>query len=712
MAIPATRLDDKINATQFRAFAGLVLFVQAGYCNIATKDIPQVELSPVVQADLSTRRVCLDTDIALDIDSSYSPFHNIVAYRIQWGDGTDTGWVVAWPPGPLAYGAAAGEWPDFGTYTITISVRDDAGGGVGGPFEATIEEQIEVVDCTEFPFDAWAGLDGGGVYRVGSPWVARNAGLTGDWLTVYDIDVNTARTHRGEAEVWIATAAGVAVSVDGGEHWRKLALEDPEDTWGVGITAALLNYTMIARDVVNTDKCYVIAEYDSNPGNDEWVGYLLYTDDNFDTWTWKPLGGAYQAAGAWGYVQAVPRFFTAEGDQLDAITAALVNPTNATGAPNGQYGGFTRTYTNRTGACFHDFLYEIILDLGSYITLDPGTVDGGINVEMIIGALTDTMTYGANEPDIRLYGAYGGADWQSILHWDGAVDGYIPALPSTKNDNANVPSGIIHTAAFRFMKIRHQSAAYTGSGTCRMLIDGVRVYPDTVFNWFRPFAISVDKKTGRYLYMSMWNGDRNRLLVWDTEDMATWINERNIGGVDPNPDYRQAKVLSPKWLDAEVTGYETLVWGNLGGAGNTGIRVMPAIEYGTPFSKYGYPVVGFGHGDLAIAVRNYHGYAEWPYEDEMYVGQTAQIYYSIDAGASWATYGGNVGGDVAFVQLPQVGGLLNLDYLGELIVGNRDLTAGDATRITYSMDDGVTYRDVSTGLPATDVRVIRLLSER
>jgi hypothetical protein len=151
-----------------------------------------------------------------------------------------------------------------------------------------------------------------------------------------------------------------------------------------------------------------------------------------------------------------------------------------------------------------------------------------------------------------------------------------------------------------------------------------------------------------------------------------------------------------------------LVWEIVGGIG-TGIYLFPAFEYGTPFTKYGYPVTGFEFSDISdINLSVYYG-AEWPLQNTIYVTRASTLRVTVDQGSNWSSLG-SVGAN--FVPLPQTGGLLSPDWLEEFIVGNSDLTAGNADRVHYTMDNGATWFDVSTGLPATDVRVLRLLSER
>lgn len=696
--IPAARLDDKINACKFSAWAGMFVDIQPNYCNLLDDDISQVQLSPRLRFNLSTWRVCIGQDLAWNLgtaaDPSYSPNYDptaadhLTSYEVDWGDGNSTG-VVAYPAGgppPSGnYGAAAGEWPTAGDYTITVTLIDDDGN------TTIVEVQVEVVDCTLFPFDGYAGTEGSGVYRA-TTWTAVNGDLSGDWLTVYDIDINYARRQGGYYQVLIATKAGLAISDNGGSSWRRIELSNPADTWGVGVTANLLSYRRIARDASNPDVCYVIADYDSGGGN--WVGYMLRTSDNWTSHTWYPLGGAYQAVATWGYVQETSLYYHHREGSGSPIYAPVAQ-TNLLGAPDGQYGGARVDFTNRQND-MNPAMVFLLLDLGSWIELAAGTVDGGINYAAIIGASADTMTFVAADMDIRLYTEPN----SSIGQWAGGA-GYPPGgLPNTLSGNPSI------STEFRRIVVQLWSSpgAYTGTGFFRHLFDGFRFYPSAVFQWLRPLDIAVSRGDGRYLYMTTIEGGSARWRVYDTtlslsqplyaiRDLSSGVAVSGANVITP-----YASTIPQRNQKALLHGY----WGNW--ARLATIDLDPAL-----FQQYGYwqNVVVTEIGSYA-GINSVANAADWLDEDHFVAIDTNRPYVTVDGGANWTAR------TIIHANFETVTQSIisHPDYVGEYALGNSNIAAGDARRVVYTMDDGITWMDVSAGLPAgLDINVVRILSE-
>jgi hypothetical protein len=699
--IPAARLDDKINATRFSAWAGMFVDIQPHYCALGDRDISQIDFSPVISIFyLSTWRVCLgqDVDWCLGLVGNlvYSPNYppgniatdNLASYLIDWGDGTtDGGDPGGDPPVCGTHGAGALEWPTAGDYTITVTLTDDAG------YSTTIRVQIEVVDCTLFPFDGYAGSDGSGVYRA-TTWTAVNGDLSGDWLYVYDIDINYARKQGGHYQVLIATKAGLAISDDGGASWRRIELSNPADTWGVGVTAARLSYRRIARDASNPDVCYVIADYDSGGGN--WVGYMLRTSDNWASYTWYPLGGAYQTVATWGYVQETSLYYHHREGSGSPVYSP-VSQTNLLGAPDGQYGGARVDFVNRQND-MNPAMVFLLLDLGAWIELSAATVDGGINYEAIIGASADTMTFVAADMDIRLY-----TEPNSFIgQWAGGA-GYPPAVPTALNGSPSI------STEFRRIVVQLWSSpgAYTGTGMFRHLFDGFRFYPSAVYPWLKPYDIAVSRGDGRYLYMTTWEGGGVCWRVYDTTLSVSQplyaIRQLRSGTSAAN----HVQVLTPYMPTIPQRNQKALLHGDW----STNWERLAVVDLDPAlFQQYGYwqnvtrTEIGATYGGAAsLAVA-----ADWLDEDHFYAVDINAPYVTIDGGATWTA---RTVVHANFEVSPQ-SIISHPDYVGEYALPNSNIAAGDARRVVYSMDDGLVWMDLSAGLPAgLDINVVRLLSE-
>lgn len=109
-------------------------------------------------------------------------------------------------------------------------------------------------------------------------------------------------------------------------------------------------------------------------------------------------------------------------------------------------------------------------------------------------------------------------------------------------------------------------------------------------------------------------------------------------------------------------------------------------------------------GDSATWTTDWIGAAVWEEWDMIYLarnGASDQLLKTIDGGANWT-----VQSALPFEVAPRAF-RAHPDYLEEFIIGNR---AG--ANVRYSMDDGATWFDVSNGLPASPVNVVRFLSER
>ena len=120
-------------------------------CQINSDAIMGVTKVPVVILSLSPNPVCLSNSMAWNFTGSYAPGSTISSRAIDFGDST----VVdpAGVSGTHTYATA-------GTFTVTATVRE------GGGTEQVIEEEVNVIDCTNLLLlsNIYAATDGSGVW--------------------------------------------------------------------------------------------------------------------------------------------------------------------------------------------------------------------------------------------------------------------------------------------------------------------------------------------------------------------------------------------------------------------------------------------------------------------------------------------------------------------------------------------------------------------
>lgn len=741
MALPPARIDDKIHAAKFKAHAGLVVSVEPHYCNILDPVIVDVQLSPVIVWNMGTRRLCEDVDTFWNLGNggagpagwSYSPnfdptsavTDNLDTYTIDWGDGNVTGPLaygahpVGAPPAGVygANGTYANEWPLVGgelshTYTISITLLDNDGNST------TIEEQVEIVDCTveaAFPFEAYAGLGGGGgVYRGGLTWTTRNTGLTGDWLTVNDLDINYGIVVGGEPEVWIATNAGLAYSRNGGATWSLIVLDDPPNSWAdaPAPTAQSVTYYKIARK--NSAEFIVLVHY-KNAGL-VYRGYMLRTEDNGQLFTWYNLGGKTQEIATWGMPEQVilpwwcDKAVNEELGGDGSPVRTLVNPYNIL-FDNGVGGGCKVDFTARPGASWMKQRL-LLLDLGTYVTLQNATQDGGINNQWRLVSSQDTMTV-ADQTAMVLYVHGTSYDQWKCDCCISATWAQLWGAPYPFATPQVVSSLVNSTDPVRWLWVTIEAYdLYSNTGFHRHLIDWIKVYPHTVLDEVWPLSATFSKGTGRWLYMTILEGGNLRLRVYDTSQSYSYpANTCNMSW----PAVSSIQIeLYERWLGVQAMQDRSKAYMDR-------YFIMHG-RFGWPESKSYINYVFEGTGleepiyrrsdvawsdDSLAAVADVVGEVIWPTKDKVYLfvndAGACEVHMTDDYGDTWTNLG-----VIGVGQVAHRCAMDNPDYWDEYIAGRR--AAGGAPRVRYTMDDAANWFDTDTDLPANAVQVLRILS--
>lgn len=723
MTIPATRIDDKIHACRFKAWGGLVISIEPGYCHIVDDDIPQVDLSPVIDFSLGTRRVCEDVDVAWDMTNSYSPFDTLVGpppagttWAIDWGDGnTSSGNNIATASGN--YGAAANEWDLAGAasavFDITITLTDDSG------LQTIITIQIEVVDCTAFPFMGYAGLGGDGPY-VATTWSSMVGDLSGSWLTVNDISVMD--LPGGVREVWIATDGGLAVTRNNGASWRIAVLGDPPNDWDDGTAPTIddVQFIAVSHNPNRANQVFALAQW-QNAVSDERGAFLRSFDYGY-SWTWKSLGGNAATAATWIYPKSVlsdvwcwsDTPIVPNGSHQPPDEWELTDPDNAL-SDDGTYGGGRVYWDDReTNQTSNNSEFLFVLDLGCYITLNPATVSGGINVKATTGNCTDELSFIACNQEIgleamsldmdtgQLVGGSPGCPLNSIgnlLQWTCAMDGYPPDY---------ITKSAVKTIAtpFRYAVIyaSNTHAAYFGTGIVEALIGYARFYPHTVQSEVLPIGLAVNPG-GSYLYITYHQAGSIRLKRYEIDDdneTCAFTGDMSLGTAtqaDVAARTYWAMPYVPNIHSTDVSDY-IYIYGRMNapaGLGGTKHLIM-SDDRGASWSdigdstSWGGNCIGGFIVEPSTALKMY-----------VFLNTAQRLWVTVDGGSNWTNRAATPFDTEAVDIHP--------DYLGEFIIGN---LAAAANPVRYSMDDGLSWFVTSAGLPgapAGAVNALKLLTE-
>ncbi len=672
-----------------------------------------VQLSPVIKWNQGARRVCEDTDVSYNLgtvaDPSYSPNYdptagadNLTSYEIDWGDGNSTG-VQAYPAGGPPpngdYGAAAGEWDLAGaatiTFTITITLTDDDGNST------TIYEQIEVVDCTAFPFDAWGAIADAPYHAT--TWSAMTAGLTGDWLDVNDVNI------ENPGEVWIVTEAGLAWSDDVGLTWHKVDLDDPPNSWEdhPAPTASSVSYKQMVRPLSFPYVAYVLVGYQEGGG--DYRAYLLTTSDNFLTSSWVPLGqGGLDPQ--WIYldsmIQGVDWFGAAT--QCDTAVLSDVNQVDILGAPDAAVGG------SRVDFPFDDVcgvrIEWGIYDLGEFITLDAAITDDGDNVRIQMGNTAGgTLDRGAGTscPDAN--------DAGSLSIQTGVIANYpwTWRIKAADLDWAGELYTAARTEATPFRYVRIVTCVDMGSPSpfkhagdfLQMLADYVGFLPAVVPALERRALGIAVNTAGTYLYLTLLEDGIITLRVYSVAG-TTLIPEsvENLGAAtNAQIDSRTywAKPYCPPIMGGAYSQH-VYVYGCLNPGWNGIEHLVFSGDAGVSFDPIGDEgwYTESWIGDMACdPLKEFPLYVCLNDTSEV----APRLFILDESGGTW----------VSPDDLPFDSEAMSLhpDYLYELIVGDR--APAGAVIVKYTMDDGVTWFDVSAGITAAQaVRSLKILSER
>lgn len=226
---------------------------------------------PVAIINLSQTTICLNDSITYDGRSSYDPDGTVTSYYWTFGDGTTSS-------------AANGthQYLALGTFTITLTVTDGTG------LQGSAYGQVNVIDCTNPPwFEIYLGHRSAGPYHFSTAgvWTSRSTGLTGQWLNIRCLRMNPFKKYGmfGSREIWIATQAGVAYSIDDMATWNQVTMPNPRNTAGdfPAPQVSQLDWYCISFNPMYDNEIYILA----GTATRTWV---YWTEDSSSTWdSWQ-----------------------------------------------------------------------------------------------------------------------------------------------------------------------------------------------------------------------------------------------------------------------------------------------------------------------------------------------------------------------------------------------------------------------------------------
>jgi len=225
-----------------------------------------LEMSPIVQF--------VNTNVTWDVSDSGHATGTIDTYDIDFGDG-----IIADVSGASWAGAKTGtvQYTVVGFWTATCTVTDTLG-VTSGPAKI----QVQIIDEMDGIGYFYTGTTDAGAYITDSTGAtAINTGLSGDWLKLRSLRLHPIfkSLPQNLQHLWIATAAGVARSDDGGATWILITLAtmgEPNDA--TTETSADLDVIDIAFNPLDWKEIAVYREASSGP---IWV---YVTSDYGTTW--------------------------------------------------------------------------------------------------------------------------------------------------------------------------------------------------------------------------------------------------------------------------------------------------------------------------------------------------------------------------------------------------------------------------------------------
>jgi hypothetical protein len=222
---------------------------------------------PVAIIDLDPNPSFTGDGILYTGTASYDPDGSITAYAWSFEGHSPSSGTAS--NGTLSYATA-------GTYTIELTVTD----GTGLQSNPARQELVVVAKYAHL----LTGGSSGVYYSDGnSPitWTAKNTGLSGNDLIVYDVIVEPSTSFLPDANktIWRATTGGIQVSNDGGATWAEKVPGTVSNAWADSPAPTVSDLTW--RDLhFNAGRLFAMATWQN--GSSAWRSWIFYTDNAAD----------------------------------------------------------------------------------------------------------------------------------------------------------------------------------------------------------------------------------------------------------------------------------------------------------------------------------------------------------------------------------------------------------------------------------------------
>ena len=267
-----TRLQSSRMAFEAKITLGPVVSPRF-FCCTAGNETGVVK-EPVAIINISPVTLCVNDSITYDGTASYDPDGAVTTYAWTFGDA-----------GTSAAASGAHQYTAVGVYTVTLTVTDGTG------LQGSAYGQVEVVDCTApgalAPIEMYVGHKDSGPYyfSTAGAWISKATGLTGNWLNIRCMRMNPFKKYGalGSREIWVATQAGVAYSIDDMATWTQITMPTPRNTADDSPAPQVtdLDWYSISFNPMYEDEIFILA----GTATRSWV---YWTEDSGTTWdSWQ-----------------------------------------------------------------------------------------------------------------------------------------------------------------------------------------------------------------------------------------------------------------------------------------------------------------------------------------------------------------------------------------------------------------------------------------
>ena len=249
-------------------------FQSRSYCDDVDATDVYTSKPPAAFLTMAPMVQFVNVNVTWSVAQSRHPTGTIDTYDVDFGDG-----IISAVSGAAWSGAKTGtvQYTVPGYWTASATVTDTL-----GIISAPAKVQVQIVEDLDGLGYFYTGTTDAGAFIVDSTGAtAINTGLTGDWLKLRALKLHPMfrSVAQGLQHLWIATAAGVAYSDDGGTSWNLItlaAMGNPTDNDGE--VAADLDVIDIAFNPLDWK---TIAVYRAASGGPIWV---YVTTDYGTTW--------------------------------------------------------------------------------------------------------------------------------------------------------------------------------------------------------------------------------------------------------------------------------------------------------------------------------------------------------------------------------------------------------------------------------------------